>query len=199
MQNSNMQNLPADVTENADIVARLMALGFMSPCEDGSFSADKTVTRGEFADAVAVLLGLGNIQFSPDSAFFLDVTEENPHRSAVLLALKSGYMTGYTDGTFRTEASLNVRDAARVLVKALGYNNVSGGKELTGVAGSIGLLKGISDLDADLTRMTLAKLTDNALKVEFLNTVAVGAYITYQSDKNLPVWRGCTTYIPIRV
>ena len=190
VQNSNMQNLPGDVKEDADIVAKVMALGFMAPCEDGSFSADKIVTRGEFADAMALLLGLGNIQISPDGAFFLDVTEENSHRSSVMLALKIGYMTGYTDGTFRTEMSIKVRDAVRVLIKALGYNDVSGNKDLISVANSIGLLKGIRDMDLDLTRMTLAKLIDNALKVDFLNTAAVGEYITYQSEKNESVLEG---------
>ncbi len=84
--------------------------GIISGDENGNFDAEKTATRGEFAQITANFLGLeggGNI--------FSDVLDEDWFSDGICALNSAGIMYGYTDGTLRPYEPVSYEDAVTVI------------------------------------------------------------------------------------
>ena len=82
--------------------------GLISGYEDGTFKPDNSITRAEFATMINKALGFtekGEVSFS-------DVKEGDWYYDAISIAAKAGYCSGYTDGTFKPNATITRAEAA---------------------------------------------------------------------------------------
>lgn len=99
-----------------DFVATARAAGAVTGYPDGSFRADRSVTRAELATMVARQLGLAE-----KPAAMRDATRHWASGWIGALADK-GVLAGYPDGTFRPDAPVSRAEAAKVLAKAFGWD-----------------------------------------------------------------------------
>lgn len=86
--------------------------------EDGTFRADRTITRAEYVKIVNNFFGysenkdLSKINFS-------DVSENHWFAGYVAEAVERGYITGYPDGTFRPNEPIRRQEATVILSRIL--------------------------------------------------------------------------------
>jgi len=112
--------VPTDVEEGSwyasDVKAALTA-GYIGLTEDGSFQANRALTREEAAVSLSTLLRLSMIQ--PDTDAFSDFeTSTEANGAPVYAAVEAGLLKGYTDGTFRPNQSLTRAEAAVLIDRA---------------------------------------------------------------------------------
>lgn len=112
--------VPTDVQEGSwyasDLKAALTA-GYIGLTEDGSFQANRALTREEAAVSLSTLLRLSMIQ--PDTDAFSDFkTSTEANGAPVYAAVEAGLLKGYTDGTFRPNQSLTRAEAAVLIDRA---------------------------------------------------------------------------------
>jgi hypothetical protein len=93
-----------------------LELGYVSGYGDGSFRPDRPVTRAEFATMLAralLLEAAHNLSFK-DSA-------EIPGwaRASVAASVKSGFIRGYEDGTFRADRYINRSEIAVMIMRTV--------------------------------------------------------------------------------
>ena len=98
-----------------DAVATLSGAGILTGYDDGTFGAEKTITRGEFA-AVLVRFNQGIAQ--KDSGF-TDVSADHWAADAIALCKELGWITGYADGTFGPEQPITRAEAAVMINRVL--------------------------------------------------------------------------------
>lgn len=91
---------------------------------DGSVKPDRPVTRAEAAIMIARLKGLSGTQ---QATRFSDVPKTHFASGFIAEAVKAGYLTGYTDGTYKPDAPIIRGDMAIVLARVfnlgLGFQN----------------------------------------------------------------------------
>ncbi len=112
-------------------IEELVSLGIMSGYPDGSFKAEKTITRAEFAKIITLATGnaddVHTYQNSP--SIFDDVAMSAWYHPYVRLAVENGYLKGYKDGTFQPGKEITYAEVLTVIIRALGYED----DELSGV------------------------------------------------------------------
>lgn len=158
------------VTEKAYNKAKfeLSALGVMTENENGDFLPAKNITRAEFTDIIAKMMGAEGIQRSNS---FIDVPEFYKN---VGFAVESGYMSGYTDGTFRPDNWITYKEAASVMVRMLGYDGVAranGGYPEGHIkeAYRLGLFDDVNiNIDDNATRAAMAAIIYNSMSAKLL-------------------------------
>lgn len=96
-------------------IAALSARGIIGGFPDGSFKPNEPVTRGQFA--IQLQKAFTKPDQSPPKQFPDVPTVYGP---AVDRAVKSNFMTGYPDGTFRPEQQVSRIEAVTSMVKGLG-------------------------------------------------------------------------------
>ena len=85
---------------------------------DGSYKPDQTVNRAEFTKII-VGAKLGNNPTSSASNCFPDVKSSEWYASYVCYAKNAGIIGGYPDGTFKPSNTINLAEAAKILVNTL--------------------------------------------------------------------------------
>ncbi|WP_245583894.1 S-layer homology domain-containing protein [Paenibacillus terrigena] len=112
-----------ELTDIANHLARAsieksVELGFVSGYEDGTFSPNRSVTRGEVATMLAKALKLdpGETEYS-----FAD-KDQTPAwvRPFIQSIAKAGFIVGYKDGTFRSNNKISRTELVVMIVRALG-------------------------------------------------------------------------------
>lgn len=178
---------PSDVVGEScsEAVNVLTELGVVEGYKDGTFRPENVVTRAEMATLIIKALGLndyavGKSNFSDMSGHWAD-----PY---VAYAASLGFISGYTDGTFRPNTTVSYDQAITMVVQALGYK----GEYLTGgypgafvtQAKTLGLLDDIKSGSAGANRGDVAILLYNTLPVSFVRYDNDGALqkITVDSD-----------------
>ncbi|NOU99393.1 S-layer homology domain-containing protein [Paenibacillus planticolens] len=111
-----------DYFAKADIES-LAASNVIQGFEDGSFRADASVTRAEFA--TLLVRGLGLKPTSGAYKGFSDVNAEDWFSQTVYTAVSSGLLSGYEDGTFRPAQSITHQEAITMIGNALKFINAS--------------------------------------------------------------------------
>ncbi|NGZ76065.1 S-layer homology domain-containing protein [Saccharibacillus alkalitolerans] len=111
---------PSDVKEGswyaADVKAALTA-GYIGITGDGTFQADRPLTREEAAVTLANLLRLSTVQ--PDTDAFADFkTSTEANGAPVYAAVEAGLLKGYADKTFRPHKALTRAEAAVLIDRA---------------------------------------------------------------------------------
>lgn len=90
-----------------------MEQGLIKGYGDGSFRPNHTITRAEFVALVNRSFGLRQAGDVP----FHDINETHWAYSDVAIAVQSGYISGYQDGTFGAERKISRQEVAVIAVK----------------------------------------------------------------------------------
>ncbi|GAS80741.1 S-layer homology domain-containing protein [Paenibacillus amylolyticus] len=102
---------------NAKAIELATKLGIIKGYKDGSFHANATVTRAEFATMLVKALGLtseGNTNFRDTNGHWAG--------EAIATLKASGIINGYLDGTFRPNQSISRAEIVAMLSKVLNTN-----------------------------------------------------------------------------
>ena len=153
------------------ILAELNAYGILQGDEDGDFHLEDAATRAEFSAMLTRTLKVNNISISAEQTF-TDVHESDWFYNDVYNLVYFGVISGYTDGTFRPNATLTPNEAVKMMVAALGYTQPAQnrGGYPTGYmnqANDLKLLRGIN-FGSVVTRANLARLIYNAMDVQLM-------------------------------
>lgn len=89
--------------------------GYISGYSDGTFRPDDSVTRGAFCK---ILNNALDLQTTTDLSFS-DVKPSNTFYSEIQKAVYAGYISGYTDDTFRPGSTITRQEAAVMLSRVI--------------------------------------------------------------------------------
>jgi len=190
----------------AEATAVLADLGILYGYEDGTFGADKVITRAEVAAVVNRLQGLSDAAKAAGGATqYTDVPSTEWYAGDVNLATQMGIVNGDGNGLFRPNDQVKYEEAVKMIVAALGYDQqyvLNKGGWPTGylvIATESGVSKGLSaGAGEPAYRGTVAKLAYNALTAKtfaFLN-YATGDGSAYYgvSEKDIVLEQKLETY-----
>ena len=93
----------------------LAVYGLLSGYEDGTFHPGETITRAEFTVMAMRFARLPEGGENP----FSDVTSSDWFYDQVVGAVQYGWITGYTDGTFRPEATITRAEVTAITNRLL--------------------------------------------------------------------------------
>lgn len=109
------QNVFPDVKASAwyaTAVNALAAAGILGGYPDGKFQPKRAVTRAELVAALAKVSG----ETATRETDFQDIPANFWGRDAISLAQEKGWVSGYSDGTFRPNQTITRAEAATVLI-----------------------------------------------------------------------------------
>lgn len=96
-------------------VSTLANVGAITGCGDGTFQPSKAISRAEFVTILAGIYGVNTSKGMP----FSDVSHGWCY-DAVATAYANGWVSGYTDGTFRPDQTITRAEAVVILNSVLG-------------------------------------------------------------------------------
>ncbi len=168
----------------AEATAVLADLGILYGYEDGTFGADKVITRAEVVAVVNRLQGLSDAAKAAGGATqYTDVPSTEWYAGDVNLATQMGIVSGDGNGLFRPNDQVKYEEAVKMVVAALGYNQeyvLRRGGWPTGylvIATEAEISKGLSAGAGDPAyRGIVAKLAYNSL------TAPTFAFKNYSTD-----------------
>ena len=114
-----------DKIQYPEAVAVLNKLGIITGYEDGSFNPTGSLTRGAAAKIIVSLM-IGPSAASSltvAAAPYKDVPVDNTFAAYISYCKTAGYISGYSDGTFRPTGTLTGYAFAKMLLGALGYKS----------------------------------------------------------------------------
>ena len=175
--------VPTDVKGTAveSSVTRLGTLEILKGYEDGTFKADKTITRAEFAAVVVRALGYESAaKAAMGPTKFADVAKENWAAGYINVASSLKFINGVSETSFAPDAPVKYEEAVAMVVRALGYEPAA--KAKGGYPAGYIVVAGESKLNKDLAgafgmpapRGAVAKLIDNALETPMMIQVGYG-------------------------
>ncbi len=168
----------------AEATAVLADLGILKGYEDGTFGADKVITRAEVVAVVNRLQGLSDAAKAAGGATqYTDVPSTEWFAGDVNLATQMGIVSGDGNGLFRPNDQVKYEEAVKMVVAALGYNQeyvLKRGGWPTGylvIATEAEISKGVAaGAGEPAYRGIVAKLAYNAL------TAPTFAFNSYSTD-----------------
>ncbi|CUQ21929.1 Endo-1%2C4-beta-xylanase A precursor [Flavonifractor plautii] len=107
-------DVPADAWY-ARAVETLASLGMVEGVGGGKFAPERTITRAEFTVMAMRFARLPEGGENP----FSDVTSSDWFYDQVVGAVQYGWITGYTDGTFRPEATITRAEVTAITNRLL--------------------------------------------------------------------------------
>lgn len=137
-----------------DEIEALASIGAINGYSDGSFKPDNTVTRAEFLKIVTGASEADLGETSGDKKFD-DVATSNPFYKYIDYASTKGYISGYSDGTFKPYEPITRFEAVVILLRFTGksVDDISTG----------------SQYFIDVTSPSLAGFTDAAFEQKILS------------------------------
>ena len=195
-----------DLTDKSTItyseaVAVLNKLGVITGYEDGSFQPTGSLTRGAAAKIiVSMMIGADAASsLTASTAPYKDVPVDNTFAAYISYCKTAGYISGYSDGTFRPADTLTGYAFAKMLLGALGYSSSTEGftgegwtMNVAKIGNVAGLFKGISGFSGNtaVTREVACQMALNTLKateVEYngdnINVSAGSASVSITNSK----------------
>ncbi len=172
----------------AEAVDVLSDLGLVKGYEDGTFGADKTLTRAEAAALVVRLMGLEDAAVSAagSDTGFTDVAADHWASGYIYIAAQKGVVAGMGDGTFEPDTTLEYAQIVKMIVVALGYApQAAEAGEWPGnyisTASNITLTKGIPGKATDAaSRGLTARLLYAALTIPKMEKNGVGVNAVFE-------------------
>ena len=171
----------SDVTEGhwaKSYIDDLSGKKYVSGYEDGTYKPDALVTRAEFAKILVNIFGVidqANVSIS-------DLNDSAWYAEPVKIAIKAGYLTGYSDNTVKPENPITRQEAAVMVYRAWeltpeGSLNFADNAEIADWASNQvatlvakNVLNGYEDgtfrPNNNITRAEVAKILSGALKLE---------------------------------
>ena len=117
----NSQATSSSATSAQQIV---QALGIITGDESGNLNLANNVTRAEFAKMmIAASTYKDTISSNAKSSPFKDVKYTHWAASYVQAAVTAGWLTGYTDGTYKPDNNVKLEEAVSGVLKMLGYTS----------------------------------------------------------------------------
>lgn len=157
-----------------------------------TFRPKANISREEFSVIVDRIMGMGDLNVTVNEYIFTDVTPETCDDwsiKATKIAYDLGIIAGMGDGTFHPKANVTYEQAVKMLVCALGYENVAvayGGwpEGYMAAAREKGLTKKCEMPQTEpATREVVAQLVYNALDIDLMLAVTTGDKINYIVEK----------------
>ena len=172
----------------AEAVDVLSDLGLVKGYEDGTFGADKTLTRAEAATLVVRLMGLEDaaVAAAGSATGFTDVAADHWASGYIYIAAQKGVVAGMGDGTFEPDTTLEYAQIVKMIVVALGYApQAAEAGEWPGnyisTASNIGLTKGIAGKATDAaSRGLTARLLYASLTIPKMEKSGVGVNAIFE-------------------
>ncbi len=165
----------------AEAIETLAALGIIKGYDDGTFGADKAITR---AEAVAIVNRIQDLSAASAGAqgasLYTDVAASHWALGDINLATQMGTVSGDGNGLFRPEDQVSYQEMVKMIVVALGYAPAAAdmGGWPTGylvVASQQGVLENTTNVGAaPATRGVVAQLVFNALTAPMMKQTGYG-------------------------
>ena len=162
----------SDVIKDTDYYSsctRLADLGIIAGYEDGTFRPENTITRAEFTKIIVCMMDKEDeARGSTGMTGFFDVDSASWYTNYIRYAVSRNILSGYADGSFRPNDTINLQEAVTILLRTLGYNEDEIGyywpNNYLSAAASLGLTNDIPLAPTDnLTRNYAAVLVDRTL------------------------------------
>lgn len=99
-------------------VDNLSGKKYVSGYEDGTYKPDNYVTRAEFAKILTNIFGV----IDKNGVSISDVSDSAWYADTMKIAVKAGFVTGYSDGTVKPEANITRQEAAVMVYRAWGLS-----------------------------------------------------------------------------
>lgn len=178
--------VPCLAAESGGVVQTVKALGILTGDENGNTDLYGAVGRAEFSSMLAAASAYKGSVSREGSGYSLykDVKSGYWASEAIQLAVRQGWMTGYTDRTFRPEQAVTLEEACSALLKLLGYDSsaLAGSfpQAQLSKASSLGLRDGVSaQRGQSLTRQDCAYLFYNLLTAKNSSGQVYGTALGY--------------------
>lgn len=117
-----MLAVPASAAGNANTAVQLsITLNGMDPSQEAALNA--VVTRGAFARMLVAYSTFRESVSSQGSVgtLYKDLPGSSAYAPYVRIAVQQGWMSGYTDGTFRPDNAVTLEEACTAILKLMGY------------------------------------------------------------------------------
>ena len=152
-----------------NLVFDMEALGITDGVENIPDRLKETVQRGEFCQLVINMMGYQDVA---DAAEYTDTFEDiadSIHKNAIRLMYSLNLISGDDGQTFSPNRAITIKEAAKILVDALGYSPTVTVRTLDSyyiAASSLGLLRGINAEGDSLDFQNTLVMIDNALDID---------------------------------
>ncbi len=113
--------LPVSAASSSIITDVLAGAGIMQGDEKGNLNLSNNVSRAEFAKMAVAASPYKDDISSSASSLFSDVSYKHWSAPYVKIAARAGYVSGYTDGSFRPNNTITLQETVSVVLKLLGY------------------------------------------------------------------------------
>ncbi len=117
--------VPAQGADLASVQGAVQALGIMTGDENGNMNLTAPITRAQFSKMLVMASPYKDSVSSGISNYslFSDVRRGHWATEYIRVAVEQGWVTGYSDGTFRPDQTIKLEEAAASLLRLLGYEN----------------------------------------------------------------------------
>lgn len=173
-----------------DIIFDLQSLNIMTGDENGDLQLDKPVTRAEFASITVRMMSMQQAADSYSQASrFTDVPDSHWAAKSINFLTSLNVISGTSSNTFSPDDNIDVTAAGKILVCALGYDNIAqikGGypSGYTAQANELGILDSVDTSVNPVTRREVARMIFNSLDIDIMITSSISnGYPQYEVDK----------------
>ncbi|MCK9479068.1 MAG: S-layer homology domain-containing protein [Firmicutes bacterium] len=172
-------------------VADLFISDIIHGYPDGTFKADKQMTRAEAAKVIMLTVGGGNpqglsIAKGERTTGFTDVETTHWVYDYIGGATDLQIVSGNGDGTFLPDENVTYGEVVKMIVCAMGYEVMAQSRGMSfpvgyaQAAANLGVTEGISFVLEDFaTRGNVAKLIHTALDLPIMEQVESGSFVEY--------------------
>jgi len=115
-QAKGFKDVPAEAWYHS-AVSILTARGIVNGYSDGTFQPENAITRAEF---LAVVLRFSEIPIETAGGYFSDVSTSHWAANYIQTAVRSGFVSGYADGSFRPDVEITRAEAVTMLNRITG-------------------------------------------------------------------------------
>ena len=121
---ASMLVLPASAAGNNPAVQVVVTLGGLTADQTGEASLDSALSRGQLAKLLTTFSAYRESAASQGTTgkLFSDVTADNCWAPYIRIAVQQGWLSGYTDGSFRPDNGVTLEEACTAVLKLLGYD-----------------------------------------------------------------------------
>ncbi|MDR0446411.1 MAG: S-layer homology domain-containing protein [Oscillospiraceae bacterium] len=180
--------VPVSAADQTEVENTIRALGIMVGDEKGNMKLADKITRAEFVKlAVNASVYKDTAADSSGYSLFRDVKSSHWASPSVKIAVDNGWVTGYSDGTFRPDKTITLEEAATLALRMLGYTQA----DLVGVFPdaqlakyrSLGLDKNVpATRGAEITRRDCMNIFYNMLTSDTKQGTPYATTLGYKLD-----------------
>ena len=121
---ASMLVLPVSAAGNNPAVQVAVTLGGLTADQTDEASLDSALSRGQLARLLTAFSAYRESAASQGTTgkLFSDVTADNRWAPYIRIAVQQGWLSGYTDGSFRPDNGVTLEEACTAVLKLLGYD-----------------------------------------------------------------------------